>query len=77
MQLAIKYKMEKHKIFALENNLGTAGKGVIEFLTTSNPELTVYDFCKNLKEENIRRLDIVEVLSAHLSATISCGDVRV
>ena len=50
MQLAIKYKMEKHKIFALENNLGTAGKEVIEFLTTSNPELTVYDFCKNLKE---------------------------
>ena len=42
------------------------GEEVIACLKTSNPSLTVYHFCKTLKEENIRRLDIVDVLSADL-----------
>ena len=76
-QLAIKYAMEDHLIVSLENSQETAGREVIEFLAKSNPKLTVYDFCKNLTEKDIRRLDIVQVLSAHLSAPISCGNVRV
>ena len=76
-QLAERYNMKKDRIVSLENNQETAGKVVIEFLEASCPKLTVYDFCKNLTEKDIRRLDIVQVLSAHLSAPISCGNVRV
>lgn len=75
-QLAIKYAMEDHLIVSLENSQETAGREVIEFLAKSYPKLTVYEVCKELKEKDIRRLDIVEVLLAHLSAPISGGDVR-
>ena len=75
-QLAIKYAMEDHLIVSLENSQETAGREVIEFLAKSYPKLTVYEVCKELKDKDIRRLDIVEVLLAHLSAPISGGDVR-
>ena len=42
------------------------GEGVLEFRFSSNPNLTVYDFCKKLKEKRIRRLDIVAVLEDYL-----------
>ena len=74
-QLAINYAMEDLLIVSLERSQETAGKELIEFLATSNPKLTVYDLCKELKDKDIRRLDIVEVLSAHLSAPFSYGDV--
>ena len=68
--------MEDHLIVSLENNQETAGREVIEFLAKSYPKLTVYEVCKELKDKNIRRLDIIEVLSAHLSAPILGGEVR-
>ena len=75
-QLAIKYAMADHLIVSLENNQETAGREVIEFLAKSNPKLTVYEVCKELKDKDIRRLDIIQVLSPHLSAPISGGVVR-
>ena len=68
MQLADRYTMDGHRIVSLDLNQATAGKEVLDFLETSNPNLTVYDFCKVLKEGGIRRLDIADVLSAHLWA---------
>nr|XP_058948637.1 uncharacterized protein LOC131776470 isoform X2 [Pocillopora verrucosa] len=75
IQLANRYTMEDHHIDSLEHSHETAGRELIEFLAKSYPKLTVYEICKELKEKDIRRLDIVEVLSAHLSAPMSGGDV--
>ncbi|XP_068720298.1 uncharacterized protein [Montipora capricornis] len=61
-RVAFKYKMDLDSLKISEN----PGEEVIACLKTSNPSLTVYHFCKTLKEENIRRLDIVDVLSADL-----------
>ena len=69
-QLAVKYGMEDHFIVSLENSQETAGREVIWFLSASNPKLTVYEVCKKLKEKDIRRFDIVEILLAHLSEPI-------
>ena len=64
--MAFKYGMGHVKIKSLEND-PEAGKKTLEYLGASNPDLTVYDFCKTLKEHNIRRLDIVKELLGHLS----------
>ena len=69
-QIAFKYGMEQLKIKSLEND-PEAGKTTLEFLLSINPVLTVYDFCKTLKEHNIRRLDIVNALQGHLSVSSS------
>ena len=42
------------------------GEDVLEYLESSKPDLNVYDFCKLLKGENIRRLDIVNKLVDYL-----------
>ena len=68
--------MADHHIVSLENSQERAGRKVIEFLEKSYPTLTVYEVCKELKEKDIRRFDIVEILLAHLSAPISGGDMR-
>ena len=65
--VAFKYKMDELDISSLEGNQ-EAGKSIIEYLRANNTELTVYEFCKTLKESNIRRLDIVNQLLGHLSA---------
>lgn len=64
--MAAKYGMEEHKIRGLANTL-EPGREVMEFLLASKPDLTVYSFCKKLKEENMKRFDIVKVLEGHLS----------
>ena len=46
-----------------------AGIGVIEYLKSYNPKLTVYEFCKSLKE--MKRNDIVDILSDHL-VSVNC-----
>lgn len=76
-QLATRYTMQKDLIVSLEISQETAGKEVIEFLARTNPKLTVYEICKELKDKDIRRFDIVEVLLPHLSTPISGRDVRV
>jgi len=65
--VAFNYKMDELDISSLEGSQ-EPGKSVIEYLKANNTELTVYEFCKTLKESNIRRLDIVKELLDHLSA---------
>lgn len=48
-----------------------AGAKTLEYLQARHPDLTVYDFCKTLKEQSIRRLDIVRKLQEHLSVPTS------
>lgn len=66
-QIASKYGMEEHQIGGLANSQQPAGQEVMKFLLASNPDLTVYSFCKTLKEANLKRFDIVKVLEGHLT----------
>lgn len=68
-QVAIKYKMDELNIKLLEGD-PQAGASVLTYLAAHNPDLTVYEFCKFLKESNIRRHDIVKGLLDHLSVTL-------
>lgn len=70
MHIASWYRMDQHKIKNLEND-PEAGKKVLEYLGSSNPDLTVYEFCKTLKTREIKRLDIVKELLEHLSVPSS------
>ena len=65
-QIAANYGMEEYQVKGLENS-HHAGQDVMEFLQGSNTNLTVYIFCKKLKEDSMKRLDIVTVLEDHLS----------
>jgi len=65
-QVAIKYDMDEVTRDSLEDS-SDAGKITIGYLKATNPYLTVYEFCKTLKERNIRRFDIVKELLGHLS----------
>ena len=65
-QIAFKYGMDQLRIKSLENDPEAAGKSTLEYILSTNPDLTVYNFCKTLKERNIRRLDIVNELRGHL-----------
>ena len=69
-EVAFTYGMDQLKIKSLENDQ-EAGQKTLEYLEASNPNLHVYDFCKTLKEHNIRRLDIVNELLGHLSVPSS------
>jgi len=64
--IAFKYEMDQLQIKLLEDD-AEAGRKTLEYLRTSNPDLTVYDFCKALKEDRVRRLNIVKELLEHLS----------
>ena len=63
-EVAAEYGMEDHQIGALSNSK-EPGKDVMEFLMGSKPNLTVYDFCKFLKENKIKRFDVVKILEDH------------
>ncbi|KAL9971600.1 hypothetical protein ACROYT_G017784 [Oculina patagonica] len=65
-EMADKYGMEEHKITGLDIKIDP-GRWFLEFLLATNPDLTVYSFCKKLKEDNMKRFDIVKVLEGHLS----------
>ena len=64
-QVAARYGMKEDKIGALANSRDP-GKDVMEFLMGSKPNLTVYSFCKVLKEDKIERFDIAKLLENHL-----------
>ena len=66
-EVAHKYKMDQVHIDDLRND-PEAGSKTLGFLESAVPELTVYDFCKTLKEHHIRRLDIVQELQNYFSA---------
>jgi len=72
-QIASKYKMKKVQIKLLEDD-SEAGRKILEYLRSSNPDLTVYEFCKALKEDGVRRLDIVKELLGHLSVRNSSNE---
>ena len=65
-QIAADYGMKEQEVRGLENSR-QPGQDVLEFLRGSNTNLTVYSFCKKLKEDNMKRFDIVRVLEDHLS----------
>ena len=65
-EIATEYGMKKHQVRSLKNS-NQPGQDVMEFLHGSKPDLTVYSFCKTLKEDNMKRFDIVRVLEDHLS----------
>ena len=54
--------MKNHQIGALGKE---PGKKLMEFLMGSKPNLTVYDFCKLLKDDKIMRFDVVKILEDH------------
>ena len=62
--VASRYEMKD--IHLLDQLHGHPGEDVLAYLESSNPDLNVYDFCKVLKGENIRRLDIVNKLVDYL-----------
>ena len=62
--MAFKYKMDLNYLNSKRS--GNQGEEVIAYLMASNPNLSVYSFCKTLKEDSIRRLDIVAELSSYL-----------
>ena len=61
-QLAYQYGMAEEARDSLEG-CQERGKGVIDYLKSAHPELTVYEFCKCLKD--IKRNDIIIALSDH------------
>lgn len=63
-EVAAAYGLERYKIDVLGNSK-EPGKSVMEFATGTRPNLTVYDFCKVLKEKPIKRLDVVNILEDH------------
>ncbi|XP_015749786.1 PREDICTED: uncharacterized protein LOC107329628 [Acropora digitifera] len=65
--LADHYKMERTYRNLLEKEK-LPGVDIIHHIKAVAPDLTVYNFCKTLKQHNIRRLDIVKRLKGHLSS---------
>ena len=66
-----KYGMKRYKIDNLANAApDERGRAVLEFLQTSMPDLTVFDFCKTLKAETFKRFDIVKKLKDHFLVSI-------
>ena len=57
--------MKEYEIQSLQN-IQEPGKKVIEFLLASKPNLTVYNFCKTLKGDKMKRFDIAKVLEGDL-----------
>ena len=71
--IASKYGMKRYKINNLANDApDERGRVVLEFLQTSKPNLTVFDFCRTMKEETFKRFDIVKELENHF--LVSCRD---
>ena len=61
-----KYGMEAYKIDTLANEApDKRARVVLEYLQTSRPNLTVFGFCRTLKEEAFKRFDIVKELENH------------
>ncbi|XP_074620483.1 uncharacterized protein LOC141879205 isoform X2 [Acropora palmata] len=63
--VAFHYKMTDLDIDRLER-CKNPGEGVLDYLKSTQPDLTSYHFCKVLKGETLRRLDIVYKLLDYL-----------
>ena len=63
-QVAAIYGMKEHQVESLKNSK-EPGKDVLDFLKGFKPNLTVYNFCKELKEDKIERFDVVQKLEDH------------
>ena len=62
-EVAHKYEMSEETRDFVEQ-LQDRGECVIDYVKTAYPELTVYEFCKYLKD--IKRNDIMKALADHL-----------
>jgi len=72
-QVVTKYGMDQFKMKFLEND-PVAGEKTLDYLHAINPDLTVYDFCKTLKEHSIGHLYFLNELRGHLSVPSSCDE---
>ena len=63
--VAVNYMMKDLDLLKLKG-CPNPGEDVLGFLESTNPDLTVYQFCKVLKSKNLRRLDIVNILVDYL-----------
>ena len=63
--VAVNYKMKDLDLLKLRG-CPKPGEEVLGYLESTNPDLTVYQFCKVLKGKKIRRLDIVNILVDYL-----------
>ena len=69
--IGVNYGMEAYEIDVLVNEAPVErGRMVLEYLQTSKPNLTVFDFCRTLKEDTIKRFDIVKKLENHFLVSI-------
>ena len=69
--IGVNYGMEAYEIDALANEAPVKrGRMVLEYLQTSKPNLTVFDFCRTLKEDTFKRFDIVKKLDNHFLVSI-------
>lgn len=68
-QIAFKYGMDQLSIRSLQDD-PEAGTKTLEYVLSLNPCLTVYEFCKTLKD-SVGRFDIVKELLSHLSVPCS------
>lgn len=71
--VAFKYRM--YNINRLER-WKNPGAEVFCYLESTHPNLTVYHFCKELKDENIRRLDFVNKFVHHLICLKDRNDAK-
>ena len=69
-----KYGLTHYKLRLMANS-GEPGTDVLRYLAASEPELTVYDFCKILKD-SFKRLDIVAKLENNFLVAISDEDSK-
>ena len=60
---ALRFNLKDFYYFERSRN---PGEDVLNYLAARYPDLTVYRFCKVLKDNNIRRLDIVNKLVGYL-----------
>ena len=73
-QVAARYDMDEIQIGVLVNSK-EPGKDLLEYIFAYRPNLTVYEFCKILKEDKVKRFDIVKKLENHFLVSESTKNV--
>ena len=71
-EVAYEYGMKPVEIGAVEDS-HNPGNEVLDYIMASKPDLTVYSFCKTLKGDGFKRLDIVQKLEDHFLVQVETG----